>query len=79
MLGIVIGIVVGIIALFIVIGVSANELKNVKKRKFICGKCGKEFSPKVSTSSLLNFGDAGKVVECPYCGYHARMSHHESE
>ncbi len=77
--GIIIGVIVSIIAIFVVIGVSVKELNDIKKRKFICENCGKEFSPKVSVSSLVNFGDNSKVVTCPHCDYRSRMSNHKEE
>ncbi len=77
MLGIIFGVIVSVIAIFFVIGISVKELNDIKQRKFICENCEKEFSPKVSASSLFNFGDNSKVVKCPYCDYRSRMSNHK--
>ncbi len=79
MTGIIIGIIVSVIAILFVIGISVKELNDIKKRRFICVNCGKEFSPKVSASSLVNFGDNSKVVTCPYCGCSSRMFNHKEE
>ncbi len=77
MIGIIFGVIVSIIAICFVIGISVKELNNIKKRKFICENCEKEFFPKVSAASLVNFGDNSKIVTCPYCGYRSRMFNHK--
>lgn len=74
MLGIIIGGIIGVAALFFGICVSVKEIQNVKKVKFVCQNCGKEFYPKASAASLYNFGDNSKVVKCPHCGDRSRMA-----
>ncbi len=43
MKGIIFGVMISIIAIIFVIAISVKELNRIKKRKFICEKCGKEF------------------------------------
>lgn len=73
MLGIYLSIFIFVLALFIIIFISVKEIGSVKKQKFVCSKCGKTFFPKVSLSSLVNFGDKSKIVKCSYCGHKDRI------
>ena len=73
MLGICLSIFIFALALFIIIFISLREIRSVKKQKFTCLNCGKTFFPKVSLSSLVNFGDKSKIVKCSYCGHKDRI------
>lgn len=77
MLAIYLSIFIFVLALFIIIFISVKEIGSVKKQKFFCPNCGKTFFPKVSLSSLVNFGDKSKIVKCSYCGRKDRI--HVSE
>lgn len=77
MLAIYLSIFIFVLALFIIIFISVKEIGSVKKQKFVCPNCGKTFFPKVSLSSLVNFGDKSKIVKCSYCGRKDRI--HVSE
>ena len=77
MLAIYLSIFIFVLALFIIIFISVKEIGSVKKQKFVCPNCGKTFFPKVSLSSLVNFGDKSKIVICSYCGRKDRI--HVSE
>lgn len=73
MLGIYLSMFMFAFALFIVIFISVKEIGNVKKQKFVCPNCGKTFFPKALLSSIVNFGDNSKIVECSYFGHKDRI------